>query len=339
MKIGMVYDLRDDYLKEGFTEEAAAEFDSEETVAVIEKTLCELGYTVERIGNCRKLCNRLTSGARWDLVFNFSEGVNGRSREAQSPAVLELFEIPYTFSDPLVCALTLDKSMTKKIILNAGLSTPKFAVIRSEEEIEGALQHLKYPIFAKPLCEGTGKGIDSSSLIENRKELKRTCLRILGSFSQPVLLEEFLPGREFTVGILGTGKYARVVGIMEITLIESAPGNIYSYESKEFCEKLIRYTPFRESPLKEEIERLALAAYCEIECRDAGRIDLRLDEEGHPSFIEINVLPGLHPTHSDLPMLAEMFGVSYKELIREIVDSALSRGVKCHEGVVCADCL
>lgn len=339
MKIGMVYDLRDDYLKEGFTREAAAEFDSEETVAIIEKTLCELGYSVERIGNCRRLCSRLTSGDRWDLVFNFSEGVNGRSREAQTPAVLELFGIPYTFSDPLVCALTLDKSMTKKIILHAGLRSPEFAVVHSEEEIEGAVQNLKYPLFAKPLCEGTGKGIDSSSLIKNRKELIRTCRRILSSFKQPVLVEEFLPGREFTVGVLGSGKYARVVGIMEITLIESTPGNIYSYESKEFCERLIRYTPFRESPLKEEIEELALAAYREIECRDAGRVDLRLDGEGHPSFIEINVLPGLHPTHSDLPMQAEMFGISYRELIQEIINSALSRGVKCHESVVCTDCL
>ncbi|HEM45681.1 MAG TPA: D-alanine--D-alanine ligase, partial [Alphaproteobacteria bacterium] len=156
--IGLVYDLRADYLAEGFGEEEVAEFDMDDTIDELERAIASLGYGTDRIGNAWALCRRLVRGDRWDLVFNIAEGLAGRSREAQVPCLLELYGVPYTFSDPLVCAATLDKAVAKTIVHAAGLHTPRFAVVRSVSD--AALVTLPFPLFAKPLAEGTGKGID-----------------------------------------------------------------------------------------------------------------------------------------------------------------------------------
>jgi len=323
MIIGLVYDLRDDYLAQGFTEEQAAEFDSAATIAAIEGTLQSLGYATERIGNGLALARQLACGKRWDLVFNIAEGLYGRSREAQAPCLLEMYEIPYTFSDPLVCALTLDKAMTKRIVASAGLYTPRFGVVTSLGDVE-ALK-LEFPLFAKPLAEGTGKGVDKDSRVESMSALKKTCARLLETFAEPVLVEEYLPGREFTTAVLGTGREARIVGTMEFSIRPNAPAQDYSYEVKETCEQCVDYFPMPRGDLRDQVEALALGAYRALECRDTGRIDIRLDARGRPAFIEINVLPGLHPTHSDLPMIATQEGITYKELIDSIIQSALAR--------------
>jgi D-alanine-D-alanine ligase len=323
MIVGLTYDLRKDYEELGYSQQAVAEFDSEETISFIESAIQSLGYKTARIGNVFSLCKKLAAGEKWDLVFNIAEGLAGRSREAQVPAMLEAYSIPYAMSDPLVCALTLDKAMTKRILQSAGLATPKFAVIESAKDIAGI--SLRYPLFAKPNAEGTGKGIDEKSKIENPKQLKALCENLLGQFNQPVLVEEFLPGREFTTGLLGTGKDAYVLGTMEIVMRTRTDGNIYSYDAKERCEHLIDYVRFDEKPLADKIAALALAAYKVLECRDTGRIDIRCDAAGEPCFIEINPLPGMHPTHSDLPMIATREGMSYKELVAAIINSALKR--------------
>jgi len=325
LKIGMVYDLRTDYLAEGYSEENAVEFDSEATIAALEQALRHLEHQPERIGHGRTLCHRLVDGDRWDLVFNIAEGVRGRSREAQVPALLEMFNIPYTFSDPLVCAVTLDKAVTKKLVRDAGLNTPDFCVIRELDDTHGI--RMGYPLFAKPIAEGTGKGIDQSSHLENRDQLIRLC-KLLKRFDTPILVEEFLPGREFTVGILGTGKDARVLGTMEVEILPEAGGTIYSLAVKEHCEELVKYPELADVTLRTEVEELALKSYLALECRDAGRVDIRLDSENKPSFMELNVLPGLHPSHSDLPIIATQQGMSYTELIGAIVDSALNRTFK-----------
>jgi len=221
MIIGLTYDLRDDYLAQGFTEEQVAEFDSVATISAIEGALQSLGYDTERIGNGMALAKQLACGKRWDLVFNIAEGLYGRSREAQVPCLLEMFGIPYTFSDPLVCALTLDKAMTKRVVASAGLYTPRFAVVTSPADVD-ALQ-LEYPLFAKPLAEGTGKGVDKDSRVESPAALKKVCTRLLERFAEPVLVEEYLPGREFTTAVLGTGREARIVGTMEFSIRPNAP--------------------------------------------------------------------------------------------------------------------
>jgi len=323
LHIGMVYDLRSAYLAEGYAPEDVAEFDAETTIEAIVAALSGLGHRVERIGHGRELCRRLAAGDRWDLVFNFAEGRRGRSREAQVPALLELFEIPYTFSDPLVCAVTLDKAVAKRLVRSAGLATPAFRLVNREADL--AALDLAFPVFAKPVAEGTGKGIDDRSRIETREELAAACRRLRQRFRQPVLVEEYLPGREFTTGILGTEDAARVLGTMEIRARSNAPTLDYSFEMKERCEEFVEYTALERGPLRAEVEALALAAYRALQCRDAGRVDIRLDRQGRPAFLEVNPLPGLNPAHSDLPMIAAQNGLSFDGLIGAIVESALER--------------
>ncbi len=323
LRIGLAYDLRDDYLAEGFTHEQVAEFDSAATVDALDRTLQSLGFKTERIGHGLALAGRLAKGDRWDLVFNIAEGLYGRSREAQVPAILEMYRVPYTFSDPLVCALTLDKGMTKRIVQSAGLRTPRFAVVSGQADLEPI--DLEYPLFAKPLAEGTGKGVDAHSRVSDPAGLQAVCERLWARFRQPVLVEEYLPGREFTTGILGTGKEARVLGTLEFTIGADAPTRDYSYEVKELCEQYVRYFPMPGGALRRQVEDLALRAHRVLECRDTSRVDIRLDSQGRPAFMEVNPLPGLHPTHSDLPMIATQEGMPYKDLIRSIVESALGR--------------
>ena len=324
LNIGLVYDLRKDYLALGYSQEQVGEFDSDETLSLLEEAIRSLGHRTERIGHARALCARLVAGDRWDLVFNIAEGLWGRAREAQAPCLLELYGIAYTFSDPLVCAMTLDKAMAKRLVLAAGLPTPAFAVVEKLQDVEGVA--LEYPLFVKPLAEGTGKGISDRSLVASPAELADLCGELLERFAQPVLVEEYLPGRELTVGLLGTGRGARVLGTMEIQVRRHAGQAIYSFEKKERCAQLISYLPLAAGALRAEAESLALAAYRALECRDAARVDFRCDARGRPNFLEVNPLPGLHPTHSDLPMIAAQAGLSYAQLIEAIIAGALERG-------------
>lgn len=325
MKIGITYDLRSEYLADGYSEEETAEFDREDTIQAIEEALRADGHQVERIGRIHNLVRKLASGERWDLVFNIAEGLYGLAREAQVPALLDAYQIPYTFADPAVLMLSLDKALCKLVVAEAGLPTPPHAVVRSENDIDRV--NLPFPLFAKPLAEGTGKGISSHSKVDTPRALKSVCLSLLQRFRQPVLVEQYLPGREFTVGILGTGEKARVLGTMEIILRPQAELHAYSYVNKERCEELVEYRfPSAENdPEVAEAERVALAAWRAIGGRDAGRVDLRSDATGRPHFLEVNPLAGLHPQHSDLPMIATAAGLSFRELIRNIVTSATER--------------
>lgn len=322
--IGLVYDLRSEYLAEGYSEEDVAEFDSDSTLNLLQDAIERCGYRTERIGNGKSLALKLVAGKRWDMVFNIAEGIGGRCRESYAPALLELYGIPYTFSDPLVCAMTLDKAMAKQWVAHHGLATPAFAVVETIGDIERI--GLEYPLFAKPLAEGTGKGVDQNSKIESAEKLKKVCAELLSRFRQPALVEEFLPGREFTVGILGTGDEASVLGTMEIEWVAKDEPAIYSYLNKEECESRIIYHPLRDdAALKKEVEHLALRCFQVLQCRDAGRVDIRCDRHGQPCFIEVNPLAGLHPQHSDLPMIATQEGMSYDTLIGTILKNAFTR--------------
>ncbi|MHB8830427.1 MAG: D-alanine--D-alanine ligase family protein [Syntrophales bacterium] len=322
MKIGITYDLRDDYKAAGFTDEETAEFDSVETIAAIDTTLRELGFDTERIGNIRMLAPRLVSGERWDFVFNIAEGLKGFGREAQIPALLEAWDIPCAFSDPLVLALTLHKGMTKRVIRDLGIPTPDFAVVETVSEVVAL--NMAFPLFAKPVAEGTGKGITPASKIEEPGQLARVCSELLTTFRQPVLIETFLPGREFTVGIIGTGTDAYVPAVMEVLFTKNAKQDSYSYANKEEWKGRIEYR-LAEDETAAAAAKTALAAWRGLGCRDGGRIDLRADANGVPNFIELNPLAGLRPGHSDLPILCELAGMPYRELISGIVQSALKR--------------
>jgi D-alanine-D-alanine ligase len=322
LKIGLTYDLRDDYLAEGYSEEETAEFDRAETIDAIDHALAGLGFRTDRIGHLKSLIRRLAAGDRWDLVFNIAEGLRGFGREAQIPALLDAYDIPYTFSNPLVLALTLHKGMTKHVIRDMGIPTPDFSVIDSADRIAGI--RLPFPLFAKPVAEGTGKGITAASKIENGEELTRVCRMLLDAFRQPVLVETFLPGREFTVGIVGTGREAVATDAMEVCLKAQAEPEVYSYANKENCEELVEYRLVYDGEAQ-QARKTALAAWRGLGCRDAGRMDLRSDRSGRPNFMEVNPLAGLHPSHSDLPIIFSLMGKTFRQLIDAIMRSALKQ--------------
>lgn len=322
MLIGFTYDLYDDYIKSGFSEEEAAEFDVIETIESIEKAIISIGFEVERIGNIRNLVNLLAEGKKWDIVFNICEGVSGIGRESQVPCLLEAYNIPYIFSSPETMMITMDKSLAKHIVSKVGVQTPKFHVI-SPDTMRQDIQDidLSYPMFAKPLAEGTSKGIDSLSKINNIEQLKVTCSKLISKFKQPVLIEEFLPGREFTVGIIGTGENSKVIGVTEITFKNGGDSCAYTYRNKVEC--LDEFS----SPTGEivdEVSQTALKVWKALKCRDGGRIDIRLSSQGTPNFIEANPLAGLRPDYSELVILAENNGISYVSLIKEIIYSAIN---------------
>lgn len=325
MKIGLTYDLRAEYLAAGFGEEETAEFDREDTVAAIEKALTSLGHQTERIGGLRRLVDRLAAGKRWDLVFNISEGLNGIGREAQVPSLLDAYGIAYTFSDPLVMSLTLHKAMTKRVVRDAGVPTAEFILVRERGDAERI--DFSPPFFIKPVAEGTGKGVSPRSIIREAHELPDACATLIAAYRQPVLVERFLPGREFTVGLLGTGKRSRALGTIEVHLLAEAEPGVYSYTNKERCEELVEYRLVKpqDDAQVNAAESIAVQAWKVLECRDAGRIDLRCDEGGQPHFIEVNPLAGMHPFHSDLPIICNHIGLPYKELIQEIIESARQR--------------
>lgn len=331
MHIGLTYDLREDYLALGYDEQDVAEFDKPESIEAIESALHELGHTTQRIGHIRALLTQIHGGSTWDLVFNIAEGLSsaGLAREAHVPAVLDCFGIPYTFSGPLVCALTLHKGLTKRLVRDHGIATADFAVVERESDV--AAIDLPYPLFAKPVAEGSSKGVTSASRINSRAELEETCRELLQQYRQPVLVETYLPGREFTVGIVGTGEHARAIAALEVNLLEGADEGIYSYHNKENWRKVVRYA-IADDALAQSACQLALASYRALDCRDAGRVDVRADENGILNFIEVNPLAGLNPGHSDLPILAELAGMSFKELINEIVASAAARLTPAQSG-------
>lgn len=322
MRIGFVYDLRDEYLAAGYSELEVAEFDSISTIHEIKAALLRLGHDVVCVGSGTALAERLAGGERFDMVFSIAEGLRGRSREAQVPALCELFDQPYAFSDPLTMAATLDKAVAKRIVRDQGIATAPFAVLRSPTEVDAV--DLPFPLFVKPIAEGTGKGCEKASRVTSADELSAAATQIIAKFDQPALAETFLPGREFTVGILGTGERAHVIGVAEVIVHADAADPVYSYENKEMCETMVVYE------LATDAEAIAaahtaLAAYHALECRDAARLDFRSDAEGVPHFLEANPIAGLHPSHSDLPIIADLAGLGYDALISGILQSAVER--------------
>lgn len=322
MRIGITFDLREDYAREGYGEEETAEFDHVDTILAIEAALHSLGHVTDRIGQVRVLVQRLADGDRWDLVFNIAEGMHGFGRQALVPALLDTYRVPYTFSDPLALAVTLHKATAKRIVRDQGLCTADFAVVEIPSDVDNVV--LPFPLFIKPIAEGTSKGISAASKVSGPSELRRGCEKLLARHSQPVLVERYLPGREFTVGILGTGSASTVIGVMELDLRAGAEPEIYSYENKKHFEERVKAQLATDAGGLAAAE-LALSAWRGLGCRDAGRVDLRCDAVGKVNFLEANPLAGLHPKDSDLPLLARLKGIPYRALIEGIVNSALSR--------------
>jgi len=323
MRIGITYDLRADYLGKGYAEQEVAEFDGVETIDAIDDSLRLLGHTTERIGHVQNLARRLAAGERWDLVFNIAEGMHGFGREAQVPALLDAFAIPYTFSDPLVLSVALHKGFAKRLVAGFSVATPAFAVVHHENELQPL--NLPWPVVAKPVAGGSSTGICKAC---NHYELAVACRKLLEQFRQPVLVETFLPGREFTIGLVGTGPKAQALGVMEIVLNGSAEPDLYSYANKQDYKRRVSYR-LAEENIAQAASAIALRIWNGLGGRDAGRLDLRCDSCGNLNFLEINPLAGLHPVDSDLVILCRLLGISHGELIRMILSSAQERACVC----------
>jgi D-alanine-D-alanine ligase len=321
--IGLTFDLKDTYLAAGYSEIEAAEFDRADTIDSIDEALRSLGYQTDRIGNIKQLVSRLHNGDRWDLVFNICEGMHGIGREAQVPGLLDAYQIPYVFSDTVACAVTLHKGMTKDVVRAAGVATPDYAVVNQIADADEI--RMTFPLFAKPIAEGTSKGISARSKINDATQLEEVCRDLLAQHGQPVLVERFLPGREFTVGIVGTGEDAVALATMEIQLSKGPHSEAYSYHNKANWEELVHYSLLPAGELRSAVEALSLQAWRALGCRDGGRIDVRLDENGKPGFIEVNPLAGMHPQRSDLPMMAAMANIPYARMLGMIMESAEKR--------------
>ena len=326
MLVGITYDLKDDYLALGYGAETVAEFDTIQTIDALDDALKHLGFQTVRIGNIMHLVQFLAQGKRCDLVFNIAEGLHGLCREAQIPALLDAFAIPYVFSDSLVLAVALHKGMTKAVVRQGGVPTPDYTLISDSKGIENV--NLPYPLFLKPVGGGTGMGIAANSIVQDKKQLEETAKYLLAKFAQPVLVESFLGGREFTVGITGTGENAQCIAAMEILVDPSSDQGIYSYKTKQ---EYLQYAKYRLvcGPVATECEQVAMQAWQVLGCRDGGRIDLKMDGRGRVNFLEVNPLAGLNPVDSDLPILSRMAGVDYQQLISRIMSSAMTRVVAC----------
>jgi len=320
MKIGLTFDLRSWYLGRGFSMEDTAEFDKESTISAIKEVLYSMGFETEEIGNIFQLVEALSSGKKWDLVFNIAEGLYGDGRESVVPALLDQYRIPYVFSGPVVLGIALNKYLARLVVSSSGVPVSPGMLITSTKDVERC--NLEYPLFCKPVSEGTGKGITEKSILKNLSELEEITGYLLERFHQPVLVEEYLPGREFTIGILGSGNDAEVIGGMEIICRDKLP---YSVEYKENYKLMCKYIPLDNSTLAEESKEVALNAWKAIGGLDGGRVDVKADRKGKICFMEVNPLAGLHPIDSDLPILARFSGIEYDVLIKRIIESALKR--------------
>ena len=325
LRVGITYNLKKDFSqREGQPIDFLEEFDSEETVDAIRGVLERDGHEVMKLGGDTGLIDRLRKTSI-DIVFNIAEGLQGRNREAHIPALLEYLNIPYTGSDPLTLCLTLDKSMAKRVVISEGIPTPRFKKVEKMEDLHDI--DLKYPLFAKLCYEGSSKGVRLDSKILDHWALKEKTEWLLETYGPPILVEEFVSGPEFTVGILGNENPA-VLGVMQIEIKGSPPDEaIYSLEVKREWEERVHYhcPPPVGPPLLKRIEEIALRCYRVLECRDVSRVDIRVDQDETPYFLEINPLPGLSPLYGDLPIMAGRMGWEYDRLVKTIFHHALKR--------------
>ncbi len=326
MRVGIAYDLKSDYpTNPDAPQDLLEEYDSPETIAALVEALHSLGHEPVPLGGGPSFLQKILS-TRVELVFNLAEGRQGfRSREAHIPAVLELLGIPYTGSDPLTLALTLEKSLTLKVVASAGVPTPHFTTVNGADSLTPPFS---FPLIAKPVHEGSSMGLRRHSKILTPSAYQQEIQRLRSDYHQPILVQEFLEGPEYTIGILGNGKTARVLGIMEIhPKLAPVPEFVYSIEVKRNFREEVEYRVNNDlpRPLRQALETFALTAYQALGCRDVARMDFRLSSDGTPRFLEVNPLPGLHPVTSDLPIMAYAVGLSYQDLIGEILHHARGR--------------
>ena len=330
MRVGLSFDLKTAVAERHTVEDAFEEYDSPETVNIISAALQSAGHEVVKLGGGAQFLDNIRREAV-DIVFNIAEGRGThRSREAQVPSVLEMLDIPYTGSDPLTLAVSLDKPVTKKLLATEGVITPAWLIINNETELKNARwRELRFPVIIKPAYEGSSKGIRLTSLAQEIRHAQEEVGRILADYHQPVMVEEFIDGEEITIGVVGNAPPS-VVGIMRVVPRKKPEHFVYSLEVKRDYLNLVDYECPANLPqgVLQKLEESSLKAFKALGCRDFSRIDYRVSADGTPYFIEINPLPGLG-TYSDLVIMATMLGWTHEGLIRAVFEAACARYPQC----------
>ena len=336
MRIGLAYNQKPDAANSAAQpssiNDAFAEWDDPSTIAAVEQALGLFGSVV-RLEADQSFPQQVAL-ARPDLVFNIAEGLRGQSREALVPAICEYLNIPYTGSDPLTLGLALQKARTKEILAYRGVPTAPFVCVETPRDLERL--RLPFPVFVKPVAEGSGKGVFSNNLCDTPARLRERALFLLERYAEPVLVETYLPGPEFTVAILGNGAAAYCLPVIGFDFSALPPGAppVYGYEAKWVWDRpeaplaIFQCPALVPAGLYAEIERTALDAYHALDCRDWCRVDIRVDRFGVPNILELNPLPGIIPDpamNSCFPKAARAAGLSYEELIRDVVRIAWRR--------------
>jgi D-alanine-D-alanine ligase len=333
MRIGITFDLKTASPSDDDSQE---EFDSPATIDAIAAVIRGLGHDVVLLGDGRDMLEALRADPP-EFVFNFAEGHGiSRTREARVPAVLEMLGIPYSGSDPLTLAATLDKDCAKRLVASAGVATPRARLVTPDERAWKVdfPADFPFPAIVKPNWEGSSKGIRHRCLVKSPEELAQTVEWLRGDQRQPVLIEEYVEGDELTVGILGNELAAHaesaaglhVLGIMRVLPQFATDCFVYTLEVKRDFRRLVRYECPAQLPAKHlaAVERAARTVWRTLGCRDVSRIDFRL-RDGVPYFLEVNPLPGLHPDDSDLVIMAKLVGWSYERLVETILNAARAR--------------
>jgi len=319
--IGLVFNCKHDGVGD-----AEAEYDSMDTVNAIAEALRGGGHTVKLFEADGGLASHLVSDPI-DIAFNIAEGIRGRGREAEAPAVFNMLNIPFVGSDETALCVALDKNMCKRLMASYGVLSPRGRVVASPADLDELELH--FPVIVKPNAEGSSKGIPDACVAANREGVSAMVSDSLTRYGESFLVEEYISGREFTVGILGNGPYAMVFPPMEIAFRHNTYDQyrIYSYGVKQDYKTHVEYIcPASLEPKVDELMRhTALTVFNALGCHDFGRVDFRLSDDGSLYFIEINPLPGLAPNYSDFPMQAQYSGWEYGDLVRGVLNAALAR--------------
>lgn len=321
--VGLAYNLKKGIVSDA--EDIEAEFDSYSTIEALAEVFKTAGLKVELLEADAGFTEKLKK-VKPDIVFNIAEGSYGRGREAHVPAILNFLGIPFSGSDETTLCLALDKAMAKRYLSTFGVATPAYQLVKEPDFKPDP--SFKYPLIVKPNSEGSSKGISDLAVVDSDEQLCSLIARNFRLYSQPMLIEEFVDGREFTVGILGNGNDIKVFEPMEICYLrEERENRVYSYTVKKNYKKYVEYScpPLLDAAATAKMKEIALEIYKALDCRDFSRIDFRLSRSGIVYFIEINPLPGLAPGYSDYPMLAEFCGTDYRTLVLSVLNSALRR--------------
>lgn len=340
MKIALTYNLKEK--DETKPPDYFSEFDSQETISAIINVLQRKGHDVSAVNAGQLNLFDYFKKNKVDMVFNIAEGKSGKFRESEIPAILDYLNIPYTGSNTFSLALALNKALTKKILKAENIPTPRFQVfVKGNQELD---EQLRFPLIVKPNCEGSAKGINASNVVETKEALFKKIKEIKDAYRQEVLVEEFIPGKELTVGILKNGR-TTVLPILEIDFASCVRSGeyFYSWRMKEFQGNMeLGLVPTFHCPARLDqqtearVKEVALKTHQAVGCLDISRTDIRLGKDNIPYVLEINPLPGLNPKESNFPIMAYAAGIRYDELIDLILMSAYERFFRKTDGKIIA---